>query len=455
MGRRDKNSKFFLALSGFAAIIVLIIFIYSSKSFERNVPKIELDEVIHWNLRKPIEIKISDDSSIKFVRVILSDGENNITLINERYDVTQTNMTFNIDFPKTGFFSKKNEYILSTEVVDKSWWKFLSGNSATKSSKILVDTKRPDIYVVANSYKVTQGGAGAVIFKATDDNLKDIYVETNYGKIFKVAPFYKGGYYISLIAWPSNEKNFSASVFASDLAGNEAKSKIKYYIQDKAYKTSTIKLNDDFLNGAITDLADDLAYQETKDLSSLDKFKFINEVLRSKSASVINDATSSINSDKPFKIKAFSPLKNGAAVASFGDHRIYEYKKAKVSESYHLGLDLASVAEADIVISNAGKVVFAGESGLYGNLVIVDHGLGIYSLYAHCSAILVNAGDEVLIGDIIGKTGKTGFAFGDHLHFGVAVQGVEVWLSEWMDSKWIKENIFDIIDSAKDIIDRR
>jgi len=120
-----------------------------------------------------------------------------------------------------------------------------------------------------------------------------------------------------------------------------------------------------------------------------------------------------------------------------------------------MGLDLASTAEADVVVSNPGLVVYAKYNGIYGKNIIISHGLGVYSLYGHNSSFLVDEGEQVKAGDVIAKTGMTGLALGDHLHFGMLVQGIEVRPEEWMDKNWMKDNIFGVIKSAKKIIDRK
>lgn len=452
--RRKNSFSKALFLVFLVVILVLCIFIYNSKSFERDEPNIIIGENIYWNLKEPLKIEVSDESGIKFVRATLNDGENSITLINEKFTKKDKNKTFEIPFPKTGFFSKKNEYFLTFEAVDGSYWKFFAGNSAKKEVKITVDTKRPDIQIISNSYKITKGGVATVIFKAEDTNLKDVHVELKSGKKFQVTPFVKDGYYISLIAWPIDEKDFSAFVVVTDEAGNIAKDRIRYYLDPKAYKTSTIKLTDKFLADSVALLSEDLAYSETLNLPNIEKFKYINNKLRDNSVETLVSVTNNITYDGNFKLKAFAPLKNGAAIASYGDFRIYEYKGDIISETYHLGLDLASTKEADIILSNKGEVVFAGENSIYGKTVIVSHGLGVYSLYSHCSAIMVENGDQVLAGDIIAKTGRTGFVFGDHLHFGIIVQGVEVRPAEWMDTKWMQENVYSLIENAKKVANK-
>ena len=155
-----------------------------------------------------------------------------------------------------------------------------------------------------------------------------------------------------------------------------------------------------------------------------------------------------------FSVTPFYPLRNGKKVADFADHRYYTYNNEQVSESWHMGIDFASVAAAPIIASNAGRVVLASENGIYGLNIVIDHGFGLYSLYGHCSSTRVKEGDMVAAGDQIGVTGTSGLALGDHLHFGILVQGEEVRPQQWMDKKWIKDNITSVLDAAKAMIDK-
>jgi len=117
--------------------------------------------------------------------------------------------------------------------------------------------------------------------------------------------------------------------------------------------------------------------------------------------------------------------------------------------SVHLGIDLASTAQANIEAANSGVVLYAGNLGIYGNAVIIDHGQGISSQYGHMSSISVKEGQQVTKGQIIGNTGATGFAGGDHLHFSVLVGGVFVDPKEWWDPHWIKDNVEYKLELAK------
>lgn len=457
MARRKGGFGKILLLLALASIIGGVAFLYNSKMFEREKPHISLDDAIYWNLKKPIQIKITDESGIKFARVTIKDANNTIVLANNLYKEKKQEVVINATLPRTAFLDKKSNLTLHVETSDNSMWNFFMGNEATKSTPIVIDTISPILHTLINSYSIRKGGVGTVIFKSTDKNLANLYIKTDSGRIYKPTPFYKKGYYISFVAWESSRKNFSATIIAQDKAGNKAKNSVKFYLLSKKYKTSKLKLTDKFINGKITELAQNYSQADVATMSLVERFKYINEALRKENETLIRKKTTPTTKEQidSFFLKQFYPLRNGAAVASFGDHRYYSYQGNEISESYHLGLDLASTAQADIKSSNDGVVIFAKDSGIYGNSLIIDHGLGVYSLYSHCSSFNVNEGDQVKAGDVIAKTGVSGLALGDHLHFGILVQGVEVRPEEWMDKKWFRDNITNVIKDAKKIIDRK
>mgnify|MGYP003353207489 CR=1 FL=1 len=138
---------------------------------------------------------------------------------------------------------------------------------------------------------------------------------------------------------------------------------------------------------------------------------------------------------------AFVQLSNSKVEANFADERTYFYNGEPVDTAYHLGYDLSVTRNYPVEAANSGTVGFAGDLGIYGNTVILDHGLGLFTLYSHLSAIDVKVGDSVQRRQILGKTGETGMAAGDHLHYGVYLNGVAVLPVEWWDRKWITDNI--------------
>ncbi len=441
-------------------ILILIIaafgFLYTSPMFERNMPKIGIKSKIDWNLITPLKLNLSDDSGIKFVRITLSDGKNSIELMKKLYTKIQKNQTIDIKFPRTGFISTKKIFQLHISVTDSSKWNFFSGNTAKKTVTVKIDRRRPELFIINNSYKIIKGGVATVVFKAKDANLKELYIQTNFGKRFYPTPFYKQDYFVSLLAWPVEQKKFRATIVATDDAGNITKVPVRLFYVDKKYRISKISLTDNFLNGKISDLVAEYRPELSK-ASNIKKFKYVNETLRNINEKIIQKYTTPTekNMINGFFQKRFYPLRNAEAVASFGDHRFYSYNGKQISEAWHLGIDLASIAGAKIKTQNSGTVVFADQNGIYGNNLIISHGLGLYTLYGHCSNFLVNKGDKVKAGQVIANTGTTGLALGDHLHFGVLVQGIEVRPAEWMDKSWMKTNIFNILKTSKKMINKR
>jgi murein DD-endopeptidase MepM/ murein hydrolase activator NlpD len=137
----------------------------------------------------------------------------------------------------------------------------------------------------------------------------------------------------------------------------------------------------------------------------------------------------------------FKQLVNSEVEAHFADHRTYLYKGETVDHQDHLGYDLATTAHARVSAANDGVVLFADFLGIYGNTIVLDHGYGLLSLYGHLSSIDVAAGATVKRGDLIGHSGSTGLAGGDHLHFSMILQGVQVDPKEWWDPHWIRDRI--------------
>jgi hypothetical protein len=171
-----------------------------------------------------------------------------------------------------------------------------------------------------------------------------------------------------------------------------------------------------------------------------DVFVAVNKRLRKENEDRITAITTKATPSMLWK-DAFAQLSNSKVEANFADQRTYIYNGEAIDTAYHLGYDLSVTKNYPVEASNSGTVVFSGDLGIYGNAVIIDHGLGLFSLYGHLSSIDVKASDPVTKRQILGKTGETGLAAGDHLHFGIYLAGVPVLPVEWWDQKWIDENI--------------
>lgn len=434
-------------------IIVLITFcawfVNGDNRFERILPTINAQSIIYYNNAKPLLIDIGDNAGLKSYEVVLNNLSSSLILTHKDIIKPQTKEILALNIPASSMTIKN--LVMTINVTDTSKWNFLRGNMTSKDIKLIIDNQAPAVEILANSYGITQGGSALVVFKANDNNMKEIYVATPYNK-FKVTPYKKAGYYATLVSWPFSVNEFSAKIVAIDKASNNTMVHIPFYIKNKKYATSYIQATDMLIDGKVAAIVS--KDSRLSDMASkLEKFAGVNEGVRAENEHLISSVGAVIATDMitDWKIFPFYPLKNGAKVASYGDLRHYYYDtktKAIISTSDHVGIDLASNKEAPIISSNNGKVVYSSDNGLYGKMPMIDHGLGLYTLYGHCSKIVKHKGSIVKAGDIVANSGTSGLALGDHLHFGILVQGNEVAPEEWMDSNWIKLNIDDVFAKA-------
>ena len=222
-------------------------------------------------------------------------------------------------------------------------------------------------------------------------------------------------------------------VYAINPGGAAAYASFWHKITAKKFRSRDI-----VIDGFIEKVVNNIDPQGSGDL--LQRFLRINGEMRRKN----NETLAGLRFQTEPKMLwsgAFLPLVDSAVESQFADKRTYIYKGKKVDEQVHLGFDLAKVANTPIPASNDGKVVWAENIGIYGNCVVIDHGIGLQSIYGHLSRIEVKVGAMVKRGQEIGRSGATGMAAGDHLHYSMQVDGVEVNPIEWWDAHWIHDRI--------------
>jgi murein DD-endopeptidase MepM/ murein hydrolase activator NlpD len=228
-------------------------------------------------------------------------------------------------------------------------------------------------------------------------------------------------------------------VFARDEAGNAARADFDYRVFPKPFRRSRIELDDAFLGRVVPAIL-----ERTPELKSegddLARFLVINGDLRRQNADAIAKTAAGTGKEVLWR-GPFQQLGNSQVEAAFADQRTYFYKGREVDRQVHLGFDLAATANVPVVAANRGKVVHADYLGIYGNCVILDHGMGVQTLYAHLSSIDVSPGQTVEKGHALGRSGMTGLAGGDHLHFTQLVHGRPVNPVEWWDPHWIEDRV--------------
>lgn len=242
------------------------------------------------------------------------------------------------------------------------------------------------------------------------------------------------------LQWDQN-RNTPITVFARDALGNEGSATFDYRVFDKQFRESRINLSDGFLQSVVPSILQntpDFRVDDPTDL--LASYLRINRDMRRENnayiASLAEETSPGILWQGPFK-----QLINTAVESGFADQRDYIYAGEVVDEQTHLGFDLASVAAAPVLAANHGRIVHAGWLGIYGNCVIVDHGMGLQSLYAHLSSLDVGLDEVVETDQQLGRSGATGLAGGDHLHFTMLLNGRAVTPIDWWSAQWVEDRI--------------
>ena len=380
-------------------------------------------------------LSLSDDGmGLKNVQVTVIQGATRIPLLARDFPPQTKN--FELKLELAGL--KLQQAGLQIEVVatDQSIYHFGKGNVSQQLFTLTYDTRAPIISLLSKAHNFTRGGSGLVVF-GLNEEVESAGVQ--FGDYFFPAYQQGSGNYACLLAYPYNikESEFTPRVVARDLAGNERQLGIYYRAKNKKFRHRKINISDQFLAQKIPEFEDLVPEDIT---SPIDIFLYVNQTVRQENRDKIAEFSHK-TSPEPLWNGAFLRQPQAASLAHFADYRTYYYKGKEVDKQVHLGQDLASVAQAEIVAGNNGTIVWAEYLGIYGLCVVIDHGLGLQSLYAHMSQLNVQPGDVVTKGDILGRSGATGMAGGDHLHFGMFVSGVPVQPIEWWDAHWLKDNI--------------
>ena len=243
---------------------------------------------------------------------------------------------------------------------------------------------------------------------------------------------------------PDQELDAPIRLYARDGAGNEAEADFDHRVFPRRFRRSRIPVGDRFLARVVPDITarstDFASIPLPPGAGLLEEYLAVNGPLRRLNAERIR-ALAADTADERLWSEPFRQLANSRVESGFGDHRTYVYDGREIDQQVHLGFDLSVTANVPIVAANAGRVVWADYLGIYGNCVIVDHGLGLQSLYAHLSSIGVRTGDVVALGDELGRSGMTGLAGGDHLHFAMLLDGEPINPVEWWDPHWIEDRL--------------
>ena len=321
------------------------------------------------------------------------------------------------------------------------------GNHTYTEQKINIDTHPPSIEVLSRSHNLNQGGAGLIIYRISEPVFESGVLVGD-----RFFPGYSGHFsdqniYMAFFAIPHDQgENTELLLTAEDYGKNRSKVGFYHHINKIKFKSDTIQLSENFLRWKMPEFKTDGL---NEDVPLKEKFLYINQTVRRKDFDTLVKACAG-SMPKILWSGPFLRFPRSAQKAGFADLRTYVYQDKIIDKQTHLGIDLASTAYSPVPAANHGKIVFADDVGIYGKTVIIDHGFGLFSTYSHLSRFTVAPEQKVNKGEIIGYTGTTGMAGGDHLHFGILIHNTFVNPIEWLDATWIKHNVTDKISMIQE-----
>jgi len=310
----------------------------------------------------------------------------------------------------------------------------LRGSRDTISADVQVALRPPSITTDGFQHYINQGGSELVIFTPAGSwNDAGVRVRGDTFRSFPLPGNPKQRFALFAYSWDT-PADVAPVVYARNAAGNEATGRFGFKVFPKRFRKRDLTIDDAFLNKVVNNIDPD----GSGDL--LARFLKINGELRRKNNQTLMDLR--LKSDEKFLwTQSFLQLANSQVESEFADVRSYIYQGKRVDRQVHLGFDLAVGQHTPVIAANDGRIVWAAPLGIYGNCIVVDHGYGLQSIYGHLSEIAVKEGEMVRRGQAMGRSGSTGLASGDHLHFSMQIDGVQVNPIEWWDEHWIKDHI--------------
>ena len=398
--------------------------------------------------RTPMAVHLNDTGRVEKLRVELVQGQD-VTPIAEQDFVTHpawafwrsaspADLTFQVGRDTVKGLRSGEATVKVTAERAGSWLR--RPEPVVQEVKLPVRLAPPTVGPVSVQHYVAQGGCEVVVYRVGESAVKDGVRSGDWWFPGFPMPGPDKQLHFALYAVPWDTGDASAvRLVAVDDVGNEATVAFVDQFFPKPVKTDVIQVTDAFLNKVVPEILGQTS--EVRDQGDLVKnFLAINGDLRRKEAEELK-ALAAKSAPQFLWTQPFLPMRNAKITAAFAQRRTYLYQGKQIDQQTHLGFDMASVQRDAVPASNSGTVLLARFFGIYGNAVIIDHGYGLMSLYGHLSSIAVKEGQHVDRSQELGRSGQTGLAGGDHLHFTMLLQGLAVNPVEWWDPHWIRDRI--------------
>jgi murein DD-endopeptidase MepM/ murein hydrolase activator NlpD len=417
---------------------------------EKQPPSLALGREFKALGRSPaVNLTVSDlGTGLKQVTIHLKQKDQDVVLLDESFERAAAPKSKNYDVGKLIVDKYKIQEGPATLVISASDHarNFISGNRVDLSKEFQFNLTPPQLEVLSSQHYINQGGSECVVYRVSSTvDVSGVQVGKRFFPGYPVPSAPASGdkkLYFALFALQYDEAaDAPMKVVARDAAGNEVTADFWHKVFPKKFRSRDIPVEDAFIQKVVPEIT-----SRTPEIKNegdpVQVFVKINSELRKKN----HEAIAKFATQSPGQFLwngPFLQLSNSKVEAFFADRRTYMYQGKAIDQQDHVGFDLSVVQHNPIEAGNDGKVIYADYFGIYGNTVILDHGAGLLSLYGHMSSIDVKSGQMVKKKDVLGKSGTTGLAGGDHLHFGMFLHGVPVNATEWWDEKWIREHVLD------------
>ena len=387
--------------------------------------------------RRPLTVTVADPGvGLRTLQVTAVQGGRSTVLLSRDYPPGSTLVAETLSLSGSGL--QEGPVEVQVQAIDHARIRFGRGNAAEQTARFVIDNQPPQITVLSTQHNVNQGGAAVAVYSLSEEP-----AQTGVRVGERLFPAFRqpSGAYVCFFALPWNmpPTAFAPKVYAVDPAGNERSAGLYYHIKPRSFPTDRINITESFLDNKIVP---DFQRFFPEFSDPLELFLKVNRDLRKENIAKVFEVGQQ-SAPTPLWAGVFLRQPNAAVPGYFAQPRTYLHNGLIIDHQTHLGIDLASTARAPVPAANSGRVVFADDLGIYGYCVIIDHGLGLQTLYGHLSQIDVALGAEVNRGETVGRTGTSGLAGCDHLHFDVLVSGQQVNPIEWWDPNWLRNNVTD------------
>jgi murein DD-endopeptidase MepM/ murein hydrolase activator NlpD len=431
----------------FTIIVVPSLLVVSALGYlawRQSVPGVRasLDPVPRWlGVKTPLAVDLrAVRGGVRSMEIRLRQGSAKVVIVQQAFTGAPTNDQ-RVALQVTGATLGLREGAATLEVLarDGFWRPIRVDDRPILTAPVTLDFTPPSLEVVAATRYWAQGGGGLVVLRSKGASRVAVTVGGLAFRAYPAGPA-ESNLFVDIVALPWNyEAGTPITAVAQDEAGNVTSRAVAVEVKARRFKTDIIEIKDEFLERKLPELLPERAGTIAPgDL--LAAFLTVNRDKR-KQAEEAKRALAAKTQPRPLWEGVFVQPRNTKVFSNFAETRTYRYHGQDVDTQIHFGYDLAAVQQGPVPAANSGVVVFAGPLLIYGNAVVVDHGLGLQTLYAHLSSIAVKEGDPVVKEQELGRTGSTGLALGDHLHYEVLINGVSVTPLEWWDSKWIRDHV--------------